>query len=68
MSIFLPQNRQPGSRGLGTIGTGANDGDHVVQVIERGPGSLPRVFAVLAFRTADMRCGGALTTARRGGR
>ena len=36
--------------GFGAVGAGADDGDHVVQVIERGQVAFENVFAVFGFR------------------
>ncbi len=39
--------------GFGAVGAGADDGDHVVQVIERGQVAFENVFAVFGFREQE---------------
>ena len=52
--------------GFGAVGAGADDGDHVVEVIERDQVAFENVLAVFAPSSAGKRCGGG--PRRRGGR
>ena len=42
--------------GVGAVGAGANDGDHVVEVIERGEIAFEDVLAVFGFVPANKQC------------
>ena len=52
--------------GVGAVGAGANDGDDVVEVIERREIAFENVLAVFRLLQAGRRCGGGLH--RRGAR